>query len=126
MPRISPELIYPELSYKIYGLLYRVHNELGRFKSEKSYGDALELELQKEKVSYVREQSLPLPTDQFSRRNVADFVVDDKIVLELKVKAFITPEDYYQMKRYLDSGKFKLGLIVNFRQKYLRPKRVAN
>lgn len=48
------------------------------------------------------------------------------MVVEFKVKTFSTQTDYYQVKRYLEILGFKLGLLVNFRQKYLKPKRILN
>ena len=59
-------------------------------------------------------------------RNIRDFVIEDKIILDLKAKRIVTKEDYYQMKRYLAVSNKKLGLIVNFRQKYISPKRILN
>ena len=74
MPRINQKnkLLYPELSYRLCGFCYQVHNKLGRFRNEKQYADALEEVL----------------------------------------------------KRYLVSANKELGLIVNFRQNYLSPKKV--
>ena len=48
----------------------------------------------------------------------------NKIVLDAKAKKFITKEDYFQMMRYLRIANIKLGLIVNFRNTFLKPKRV--
>jgi len=59
-------------------------------------------------------------------RNIPDFIIDNKIVVDLKNKDFITKEDYFQIQRYLQSCGKKLGLIVNFRQKRLYPKRILN
>ena len=47
-------------------------------------------------------------------------------LIDFKCKPFITREDYYQMRRYLETIRRELGLIVNFRNKYLKPKRVLN
>ena len=58
--------------------------------------------------------------------NIPDFIIDKKIILEIKAKRIITKDDYYQVKRYLVSSNLQLGIIVNFRQKYLSPKRVLN
>ncbi|OGM99868.1 MAG: hypothetical protein A2736_02405 [Candidatus Yanofskybacteria bacterium RIFCSPHIGHO2_01_FULL_41_27] len=55
-----------------------------------------------------------------------DFLVDNKIVLEIKSKSILEKKDYYQLKKYLETKKLKLGLLVNFRDKYLKPKRVLN
>jgi len=48
------------------------------------------------------------------------------LLLDIKSKPFITKEDYYQMRRYLKLCNLELGLIVNFRNKFLAPKRILN
>lgn len=53
-------------------------------------------------------------------------MVDDKVILDIKAKRIIIKEDYFQMKRYLAASGKKLGIIVNFHQKYISPKRVLN
>lgn len=121
------KVLYPELSYLIYGSCFNVHNKLGRFRSERSYADAPEVEFEKKGVKFIREGALaPSFGGEKSRRNIPDFIIEDKIILDVKAKEIITKEDYFQMKRYLESSNKRLGLIVNFRQKYIRPKRVAN
>ncbi len=112
------EIIYPELSFKIVGLCFVVHNELGVYAKEKQYGDLLEEKLKQAKLSYVREQSIG------RSGNIADFIVEGKILLELKAKRIITKEDYYQTQRYLQETRIKLALVINFRDRAIRPKRV--
>ena len=58
------------------------------------------------------------------RSNLVDFSVDSKVLLDLKAKPIVIREDYYQMQRYLQASGYKLGLIVNFRNRYLRPIRI--
>ena len=58
--------------------------------------------------------------------NKADFIAFDKIVIDFKTKKFITREDFKQMMRYLRAGRYKLGLIVNFRGRKVLIKRVVN
>ncbi len=121
------KVLHPDLSYKICGLCFKVHNELGRFRSEKSYADALEELLKKNNINYKREQSLSSSfKGEQKRRNIPDFIIENKIILDLKAKRIILKEDYFQMKRYLVASNKKLGLIVNFRQKYISPKRILN
>lgn len=121
------KVIYPKLSYKITGLLFEVHNELGRFCKEKQYADLFEFKLKKEKIKYEREKEILIKCDNFNvAGNRVDFYVEDKVLIDLKAKKFILEEDYYQMKRYLGAAGFKLGLIVNFRDTYLKPKRILN
>jgi len=128
MPLInSKKVLYPDLSYKVCGLCFDTHNSLGRHKSEKSYADMLEQLLTENKIKFEREKSLESSFEsEKSRRNIPDFIIEDKIILDIKAKRIVTKEDYYQMRRYLDTSKLKLGIIVNFRQKYLSPKRIAN
>ena len=120
-------LIYKDLSYKITGILFAIHNELGRYKNEKQYADKFEQILKGREIKYLREINLP-PSFQGEKkyRNKIDFIIEDKIIIDFKAKTIITKEDYFQMQRYLTSYKKKLGIIVNFRQKYLKPKRIIN
>ena len=118
------QIIYPELSYKITGFLFQVHNELGRFRKEKYYGDLLEIKLKNDGILYEREKLIS--SNDKRKADRADFYVENKVLIDLKDKKFITKEDYFQMINYLKALKLKLGLIVNFRNTYLKPKRVVN
>jgi len=121
------KLVYPELSYKITGILFAAHNELGRFRNEKQYSDGLEGYLKKFKIKYEREEILPASFEQESKgRNKIDFLIEDKIILEMKAKRLLVKNDYYQTKRYLVALNKKLGLLINFRDKYIRPERILN
>jgi len=121
------KLVYPELSYKLNGIMFATHNELERYKSEKQYGDAIEQQLKYFAIQYTRERILPpLFPGESEGRNRIDFLIDDKIILEIKAKRIISRQEYYQVRRYLESCRKKLGILVNFQAKYLRPKRILN
>ena len=120
----NKKIIHKELSYKLVGLFFEIHNALGRFCKEKQYGDALEELLRKQGVQYKREKEIPVLGIPNKFTNKADFVINEEILLELKAKPIITKEDYYQTNRYLNASGYKLGMIVNFRNKYLKPIRV--
>ena len=124
MTRMGQKLIYPELSYRINGILFEVHNELGRYCKEKQYRDCLEQKLKNNGLRFEREKKLPINKEVGG--NQVDFCVENKILLDCKAKNFLTKEDFYQMLRYLKAAKMKLGFIVNFRNKYLKPKRILN
>jgi len=127
MPRIrQSNVLYPELSYTINGLCFTIHNSLGRFRNEQQYADAFEEKLKSSGLKYKREKSLP-PSfkGEYNNRNIPDFIVEDKIVIDIKAKRLISKEDYFQMKRYLVSSGLHLGIIINFRQNVLTPKRIV-
>ncbi len=112
-------LIYPELSYCITGICFDIHNELGRFSREKQYCDTLEKKFAKAGIPYLREYRVG------DTGNIADFLVDHKIILEVKAKDFSSKEDYYQVQRYLQAADKRLGLLVNFRNWYIKPARIV-
>ncbi len=112
------KILYPELSYTITGLCFEVQNTLGRFAREKQYCDALESKLKDKGINYVREYTV------INTGNRLDFIVDGTIILEIKALPFIGKDEYYQTKRYLDILNLELALLINFRDKYLKPQRV--
>ena len=79
----------------------------------------LEEEFKKHKLDYKREFRIA------ESGNILDFIVDSKIILELKAKPFVLKEDYYQAQRYMQFTKVRLTLLVNFRSRYLKPKRLV-
>jgi len=113
------KLIYPTLSYQIVGICFEAHNELGRFCREKQYADFLEKKFKELNIVYSRESR------ETKSGNIFDFIIDNKIILELKAKPIILKSDYYQTQRYLQDSGLKLGMIVNFRNRYLKPLRIV-
>ena len=124
---MKQELIYKDLSYKITGLLFEVHNELGSYCNEKQFGDLLEKKLKDNNIGHEREKVIPISFNgEKNGRNRIDFIIEGKIIIELKCKRNISREDYYQVQRYLKAFNKKLGIIINIRDKFLKPKRVLN
>ena len=83
------KLAYPELSYKICGILYNIRNSLGRYCSEKQYGDAFEEELKNQNIAYSRELFLEKFFEgEKPNRNKVDFLINDKIIINLNVKEY--------------------------------------
>lgn len=78
-------LVYPKLSYKTVGILYDVYNQLGSSYQEKYYQRAVEKALREEGIRFKREQHVPLEfRGERIGKHFVDFVIEDKIVLELK------------------------------------------
>ena len=120
MPVTGIKVLYPELSYTLTGICFDVHNSLGRFAKERHYGDLLEDIFKEKTIRYQREYKIASTGDR------VDFLVDEKIILEIKAKTLILKQDYYQAQRYLHATNKKLALLVNFRNRYLKPIRVIN
>lgn len=118
-----PKIVEKELSYRLGGIFFDIQKELGRFCRERQYGDLFEAKLRDSNLNYQREYPIEIGD---RKSNLVDFIIEDKILVDLKAKPFITKEDYNQVKRYLEVSGKELGLIVNFRDKHLKPKRVLN
>ncbi len=124
---MKSNIIYSDLSYKINGILFKTHNELGKYCNEKQYCDLIEEYLKESKINYEREKILPVSfKGETKGRNKIDFLVEDKIILEIKAKRITSREDYYQARRYLNALNKKMCLLVNFHSEYIKPKRILN
>lgn len=122
-----PGLIYEELSYKLNGIAYQIFKELGPGLREKIYADAFEVSLEEANLLFEREVHCPIV---FKRKKLTglffDFMVENKIVIELKTGS----KDYYQafdqLKNYLILSGLKLGMIIRFTENGVMTKRIIN
>ena len=121
------KLVYPKLSYKIVGALFKVHSKLGGSYQEKYYQRAVALELKDSGLSYEKEIAVDLSYkgDKIGKYFL-DFLIEDMIVLELKAKPRLSNEDFRQIMAYIRAKKIKLGILANFRSKELVYKRILN
>ncbi len=122
------EIIYKKESYQIIGKCMEVHNNLGPGFLEIVYKDALEYEFNQAGIPFEREveyevnyKDIVLPHKFF-----ADFVVFEKIILEIKGVSGLADEHIAQTINYLKVSGNKLGLLVNFGELKLKYKRLVN
>lgn len=121
------KIIYPDLSYKIIGIAFKVFNSLGFGLSEKHYQEAFARELQIKKISYEKEK---LIKSEYNNQNIGryflDFVIDSKIVLELKVRPRFGYVHIKQTIGYLKSGDYKLAILIYFTHDGVKYRRILN
>ncbi|HSW47829.1 MAG TPA: GxxExxY protein [Candidatus Saccharimonadales bacterium] len=112
---MSADLLYEELTYKVRGAIFKVYNTLGFGHKEGIYCKALALELKKEEINFKQEQSIDVLYDK-QKIGVyrPDFVIDNKILLEIKALPFMGKDPETQMTYYLKGTNFKIGLLINF------------
>lgn len=120
------EIIHPELSYKITGLCFKTQKELGRFCRERQYADFFEKLLRENNIGSQREFEIKNLNQESPLGNRVDFLIENIVLVDFKAKNYITKNDYFQMQRYLRGANLKLGIVVNFREAHLKPKRVVN
>ena len=122
------ELKYKDITEKIIGASYEVHNFLGNGFQEVIYQRALAYEMRKKGLEFAREIEQPIFYKELvepigTRR--ADFLVESKVLVELK--AIITLEDVHtaQLLNYLRAYKIEVGLLINFGSKSIVFKRLV-
>jgi len=121
------KIIYPELSYKILGCLFNVYNSLGPNHREKFYQNALKQELIDKKLSFKEQVYCPLMhRNTIVGKNFFDFLIEDKIIIELKVDRYFRKNHLKQVLEYLKTSNLKLGIIANFTSDGVKSYRVLN
>ena len=122
-----PDIVFKEESYKIIGLCMEVHKTLGMGFKEVTYKEALELEFIDNHIKHKREQRFSI---EYKKRilpsyYVADFILFDSIVIEVKAASAIIDPHFYQALSYLRAADLKLGIVINFGTPSLQYKRVV-
>ena len=120
-------VIYKEESYEIIGICMEIHNYLGHGFSEIVYKDALEIEFRKAGIFYEREKEYEVVYKGIilPHKFYADFVISEKIILEIKGKSQIAEADLAQSINYLKVSENKLAIILNFGETKLNYKRIV-
>ena len=123
--KIITDGLYKDLTYEIIGALYEVHRELGSVHKEIIYHKAVAIELTDRKISFVEERSIEV---KYKGEKIGvyrpDFVIEDKVILEIKVTPIITKAMQNQVYYYIRGTKYKLVLLANFGTSKLRIKRL--
>jgi len=117
---------YQKESYELIGICMEIHRILGRGFLEIVYKDALQFELTKRGIFFEREKEYLVEYKNviLPHKFYADFVVFEKIILEIKAQKGVVDEHYAQVLNYLAVSKCNLGLIINFGENSLVTKRV--
>jgi len=121
------DLIYPELSYQIVGILFEVYNQLGGGYHEKYYQRGIASEFRRCNISSQEQVYAPVIfKGEKIGNNYLDFLIENKIILEIKRGNKFSKNHIEQVLAYLKSKKLKLAIIANFGSKELKFKRIIN
>ena len=109
------DYIYKDLTYKIIGAIYNVHRELGSVHKEIIYHKAIAIEFSEKEIPFVEEKPIDV---KYKGKKIGvykpDFIIDDKVILEVKVAPAITKAMRDQVYYYVKGTKYKLVLLANF------------
>jgi len=115
LTQTNTELIYEDLTYKIRGCFFAIKKELGLGHKESIYQKALAEELQKNNLSFKKEVSIDI---KYNNKKIGtyrpDFIIDNKIIVELKALPSIGRFEKQQIWHYLKGSDYNLALLINF------------
>ena len=119
-------ILLKELSYAVVGAAMEVHRTLGPGFLESVYEEALAHELALRGIPFERQKRLPVQyKGQLVGEYVADLIVDDEIILELKAVSKITAAHEAQAHHYLAATGLHLAILLNFGAASLQQKRIV-
>ncbi|MBN1920223.1 MAG: GxxExxY protein [Anaerolineae bacterium] len=120
------EILYKDLSYRIVGAAMEVHRVLGAGYLEAIYEQALALELADRNLPFERQRRLSvLYKGTVLGEYVADIVVEDKVILELKAVSSLNDAHRAQARHYLAATGLRLAILLNFGAESLQHERVV-
>jgi GxxExxY protein len=118
-------LLYEELSSQILNTCFEVINELGAGFLESVYQKALQIALRQKGLKAVAQFPLSVTfRNEIVGNFIADLLVEDKIIIELKAVSVLLPEHQSQVINYLKATGIEVGLLVNFGKSKLEYKRL--
>ena len=129
MPAIvhKKDLLFPELSYQIVGCAYDVFVQLGFGHPEKFYQRAFAEALKKRNIQYKEQHYSPVKFDEkVIGKMFFDFLVDEKIVIELKKNVHFSKQNIDQVNQYLKTTGLQLAILINFSPTGVVYKRIVN
>jgi len=116
---------YSDLTEKLIGIAYMIHRQIGSHYPEKIYQKAFEDELISQKIKYSKENYCKIDVNNKRAGSFRlDFLIEDKVVVELKVRNEIFNRDIAQVLSYLQTKKIKVGLIILFSSSGVKIKRL--
>lgn len=121
------DLLFDKLSFEIVGSAFEIQNELGSGLLEKTYYKALAQEFTRRGIKFEQQVYFPVKyKGEIVGRRYFDFLVEGKIVVELKCEKNFSRSTIKQVFDYLVSSDLQLGIILNFNSEGVRQKRIVN
>jgi GxxExxY protein len=121
---VEEDLLYNGLTRTIIGTAMEVHSNLGPGFLENVYEAAMAIELNLQKVPYERQKAIPVMyKGEKAKDFFCDFLVGQKVVVELKALKTITNSEEAQILNYLKATGLKVGLLINFGERSLKYRR---
>lgn len=114
---METKILEKDLCYKIQGCIYNVANKYGKGLKENIYQNALVEEFQKNNLKAEGQKRINIYSFDTGKKlgtYIPDFVIEHKVVLEIKASGFTTRQNLEQQRSYLRISEYEIGYLVNF------------
>ena len=124
---MNEHLKYGDITEKVIWCAMKVHQKMSNGYLEAVYQNCLAIEMDKAGINYEREVELPIFYEDIKvgKRRV-DFMIEEKVLVELKAQAELTNAHLAQGLNYLETHNLEVGLLINFGAKSLQFRRLIN
>src|SRR3989344_5840280 len=124
---MEEKLLYEKLSYEVRGAVMEVRRNFGSGCKEIIYSNALIEEFKSREINFEKEKDIKIyspKTGKVIGHYRPDFLIDNRIILEIKAVDLIPKNFIDQLYSYLRNSEYQLGLFVNFKSPRLYIKRI--
>lgn len=114
---METKILEKDLCYKIQGCIYNIANKYGKGLKENIYQNALLEEFSRNSLMAIGQKRINIysfDTGNELGMYIPDFVIEDKVILEIKASNFTTKQDLEQQRSYLRISEYEIGYLVNF------------
>lgn len=114
---MTDKILEKDLSYRIVGCVYDTANKYGKGLKEIIYQRALAENLEKNGLKFKEQKRIDIFSVDSGKKlgtYVPDFVIEDKIILEIKASNFTRMDDVNQQRSYLRANKYEIAYLINF------------
>jgi GxxExxY protein len=120
------DLIHSELTRTVIGAAMEVHSNLGPGFLESVYEEAMAIEFNLQKVPHERQKAISvIYKGEKAKDFFCDFLVGEKVLVELKALKAVTSVEEAQILNYLKATGLQVGLLINFGEQSLKYKRLV-
>jgi len=123
---VETNLLHHELTREIIGAAMEVNKTLGNGFLESVYEESLAIEFDLRNIPYKRQKGIDVfYKEQLAKQFVCDFLVGEKVLVEIKAIKAITGVEEAQVLNYLRATGIEIGLLINFGEQSLKYKRLV-
>lgn len=114
---MEKEFLYKDLSYKIVGICMDIQKEYGSFHNERIYHNVFREKLEKKRIDFLSEPKIKVFSKETGMQighYKPDYLIEDKIIIELKARQISVKNDEIQLSEYLKTTEYEVGYLINF------------